>query len=146
MKVQDYKNHAKIYPSHHLIFYPISLILAIVAIYKTIKATGAMQSVWLFISLILILIIWATFMLRQHYSLTLQDRLIRIEMRHRYSMLTGKDFEAMESKLSIKQIVALRFASDEELIPLVIKAVKENLSPKLIKESITNWKGDYLRV
>ena len=85
-------------------------------------------------------------MLRQHYALTLQNRLVRLEMRHKYSMLTGKDFEPLEAKLSFGQIAALRFASDEELVPLVARTIKENLSPKTIKESIVNWKPDLMRV
>ncbi|HTG57377.1 MAG TPA: DUF6526 family protein [Niabella sp.] len=146
MKAQNYKNHIRYYPAHHFVFYPVALMLTFVAGYKAIKAEGELQSIWLFILLLLILIIWVSFMLRQHYALTLQNRLVRLEMRHKYSMLTGKDFEPIEAKLSFGQIAALRFAPDEELVPLVMRAVKENLSPKTIKESIINWKADERRV
>ncbi|MGE9312650.1 DUF6526 family protein [Niabella sp. CJ426] len=146
MKAQNYKNHVRYYPPHHFVFYPVALILTFIAGYKAIKSEGAFQSIWLFIALILLLIIWVSFMLRQHYALTLQNRLVRLEMRHKYSMLTGKDFEPIEAKLSFGQIAALRFASDDELVPLVVRAVKENLSPKAIKESIVNWKADERRV
>lgn len=146
MKVQNYKNHQQVYPPHHFVFYPVSLILAFIAIYKTFKSDGEYQTIWAFITLVLILIIWISFMLRQHYAIKLQDRLIRLEMRHRYSMLTGKDFEPIEEKLSFRQIAALRFAADDELVPLIMRAVKEELSPKTIKESIRNWKADYMRV
>src|SRR5690606_30203446 len=138
MKAQHYKNHVRFYPAHHFIFYPVAVILIFIAGYKTIKTGGDLQLVWLFITLVLALIIWVSYMLRQHYALTLQDRLIRLEMRHKYSMLTGKDFEPFEEKLTIKQIIALRFASDEELVPLVMKTVKENLPPKAIKETIAH--------
>lgn len=146
MKIQNYKNHIRYYPAHHFVFYPVALILTLLAGYKAIKAAGDLQFIWTFITLILVLIIWLSFMLRQHYALTLQNRLVRLEMRHKYSMLTGKDFEPIEAKLSFGQIAALRFASDDELVPLVVKTLKENLSPKTIKESIINWKADERRV
>lgn len=146
MKAQNYKNHVRYYTPHHFIFYPVAAVLVFTAGYKAIKAEGDFQAVWLFITAILALIIWLSFMLRQHYSLTLQNRLVRLEMRHKYSMLTGKDFEPLEAKLSFGQIAALRFAPDEELVPLVMRAVKENLSSTAIKASIINWKADEMRV
>lgn len=146
MQAQNYKNHIRYYPPHHFIFYPLSLVLIVVSIYKTVNAAGEWRWVWLFITFLLLLIVWVAFMLRQHYALTLQNRIVRLEMRHKYSMLTGKDFEPMEEKLSFGQIAALRFASDEELVPLIVKTLKENLSPKKIKESIVSWKPDYMRV
>ncbi|MFT4092254.1 MAG: DUF6526 family protein [Niabella sp.] len=146
MGVQHFKNHVRYYPAHHFVFYPVTFLLTFISGYKTIKAEGDFKSIWLFITIMLALIIWVSYMLRQHYALTLQNRLVRLEMRHKYSMLTGKDFEPLEDKLSFGQIAALRFASDEELVPLVSRALKENLSPKAIKESIASWKADYMRV
>lgn len=80
------------------------------------------------------------------YALTLQDRLIRLEMRQRYFELTGKRFAEVESKLTFKQIIALRFASDEELLTLIDRTLKENLAPKQIKQAIKNWVPDNKRV
>ena len=85
-------------------------------------------------------------MLRQHYALGNQNRIVRLEMRLRYYQLTGKRLEPLEEKLSFGQIAALRFASDAELLPLMERAEKENLSPKQIKQAIQNWQGDYMRV
>ena len=85
-------------------------------------------------------------MLRQHYALDNQNRIVRLEMRLRYFQLTGKRFEPLEQQLSFGQIAALRFASDEELLPLTDRTLKENLSAKQIKQSVTNWQGDYMRV
>jgi hypothetical protein len=92
------------------------------------------------------LIGWVAFMMRQHYALTAQNRIVRLEMRFRYYRLTQKDFERIETHLSFGQIAALRFAPDEELIPLIQRAVNENLSPDLIKKSIVKWVPDYMRV
>ena len=89
---------------------------------------------------------WLSFMMRQHYSLTIQNRLIRMEMRFRYHVLTGHRLEPLEQQLTLRQIIALRFASDEELPALVQRAIAENLPPKEIKKSIKNWQADDMRV
>ncbi len=67
-------------------------------------------------------------------------------MRLRYYQLTGNRFEPFEKRLTFNQIAALRFASDDELVPLLERAVQEKLSPKDIKKSIVHWQGDYMRV
>jgi len=85
-------------------------------------------------------------MLRQHYALGNQNRIVRLEMRLRYYQLTQKRFEPLEQQLSFSQIAALRFASDEELPDLVLRAVNESLSPNDIKKAIKNWTPDYMRV
>ena len=85
-------------------------------------------------------------MLRQHYALGNQNRIIRLELRFRYYQITGKRIEPLEAQLRFRQLVALRFASDEELPSLVERAVKEKLTPLQIKKSIMNWSPDYMRV
>jgi len=85
-------------------------------------------------------------MLRQHYALTVQNRVVRLEMRLRYYQLTHTRLEDIESKLSFGQIAALRFASDAELPALVDRALQEQLTPDAIKRSIKNWMPDDMRV
>lgn len=67
-------------------------------------------------------------------------------MRQRYFHLTGLSFYPKEYQLKLGQIIALRFAGDEELLDLMEKAIKEKLSPKEIKLQVKNWQGDYRRV
>jgi hypothetical protein len=76
------------------------------------------------------------------FALRLQDRIIRLEMQVR---LTRLGREADIARLSLQQIIALRFASDAELPALVDRALSERLSPDQIKRAITEWQGDYLR-
>lgn len=64
----------------------------------------------------------------------------------RYFHLTGSPFYPKENQLKLSQIIALRFAGDEELIELMERAIKEKLSPKEIKQQVKNWQGDYRRV
>ena len=85
-------------------------------------------------------------MMRQHYALTCQNRIVRLEMRLRYYQLTQKRLEAIEDQLSFGQLAALRFASDEELVPLLEKTLREKLSPDAIKKAIHHWQPDQMRV
>ncbi len=142
---QNYKNHIRFYPPHHFVFYPLMLVLLAGTVYYASKSEEN-KLIWIFIGMLTMALIWLSFMLRQHYALTLQNRLIMLEMRYRYFVLTGKRLELLEDKLSQGQIFALRFAPDEELVILVDKAVNENLSPNAIKKSIKNWRADHSRV
>ena len=76
------------------------------------------------------------------FALKAQDRAIRAEESLRHFVMTGKP---LNRKLSMSQIIALRFASDEEYLSLVERAIQENLSNKEIKEAIKNWRADYYR-
>lgn len=67
-------------------------------------------------------------------------------MRQRYFHLTGKPFYPKENQLKLGQIIALRFAGDEELLDLMEKAISQKLSTKDIKLQVKNWQGDYRRV
>jgi hypothetical protein len=67
-------------------------------------------------------------------------------MRLRYFELTGTSFSSKEKQLRLGQIIALRFASDDELLGLMDRTISENLSGTDIKKAITNWQGDTLRV
>ena len=145
MKKQNYKNHIRFYPPHHFLFYPLMLVLLIVAVTQVFIMEED-NMVWIFISLIIAAVIWLSFMLRQHYALTLQNRLVLMELRYRYYMVTGQRLEPLEEKLTEGQLFALRFAPDEELEALVQKTIAENLKSDSIKKSIKNWKGDYRRV
>ena len=77
------------------------------------------------------------------FPLKAQDRAIRAEENFRYYLITGKPFPA---GLRMGQVIALRFASEEEFPALTDRALKDNLSPVEIKKAIQKWKGDYHRV
>jgi hypothetical protein len=144
MESQSYKNHVRYYIPHHFVYYPILMTLLSFSIYFSF--TKPDQLLWIFISFIFIFLFCLAFMLRQHYALTLQNRIVRLELRYRYFTITGKKFEDLEHRLNDDQLFALRFAPDEELVTLTERAVNENLSGKVIKKAIVNWKGDFDRV
>jgi hypothetical protein len=93
----------------------------------------------LLISLVLLIIYWYA----RVFALKAQDRAIRAEENLRHFILTGKPFD---SRIRMSQVIALRFAPDEEFVGLAKKAVEENLSQKEIKSRIKNWKADHNRV
>ncbi len=142
---QSYKNHIRWYPPHHFVFYPLMLGLLVFAAYQG-YSREAERTLWLFLAALSAVVIWVAFMLRQHYALTLQNRLVIGELRYRYFVVTGQRLEPLEEKLTEGQLFALRFAPDEELALLAQKAISENLSANAIKKSIKNWKADNRRV
>lgn len=144
MEKQSYKNHIRFYPPHHFVFYPVIAVLLGVAVYFVVASSDKL--LWAFICLLFVAIIYVSYMMRQHYALTLQNRIIRLEMRYRYFALTGKRFEDLETGLRDSQVFALRFCPDEELESMTQRAFSEKLSATKIKEAIANWKGDYNRV
>lgn len=145
MKTQNYENHVRYYPPHHFVFYPVVLVLLGISIYFTLNDKEH-SNLWLFLALLTVLITGLALMLRQHYALNNQNRIVRLEMRFRYYVLTHQRLERLEDRLSFGQIAALRFASDDELPGLVHRAVAENLAPDEIKKLITNWHPDHMRV
>lgn len=82
-------------------------------------------------------------MLARIYSVKLQDRMIRTEEQLRYYILTTK---RLDPSLTLDQLIALRFAPDEEFIDLVDRTLAENLTSNDIKQAIREWKSDHHRV
>jgi len=145
MENQNYKNHVRYYGPHHFVFYPVLMVLLGISCYFISKSTEQ-SMIWIFIAILFFMIGWLSFMLRQHYALNNQNRIVRLEMRFRYYVLTHERLDKMEDRLSFEQISALRFASDEELPALVNRTLNENLSPDDIKKSVKNWYPDHMRV
>ncbi len=138
--MQSYKNHTRYNPLHHFVLSPITVIVFIIAIVAWFQGNGSFFDTLLAIGLVLVALV------ARLYALSLQDRIIRLEMRQRYFELTGKRFNEIESEITLKQIIALRFASDEELLPLIERVRLEKMAPKAIKQSIKNWVPDTKRV
>ncbi len=142
MKTQNYSNHGRFVPLYHYFTLLGALILFIGSIVNLVKSSGSNlynASLIVFGSLLLML----TAFFARGFALKAQDRAIKAEENFRHYILTGKTFD---SKLTVRQIIGLRFASDEEFPDLAKKAVNENLSEKDIKKAIKNWKADNYRV
>ncbi len=142
MSKQNYANHRRFVPLYHFFTLLGSLVLLIGSIINLTKSGGENlynASLIAFGSLLLLL----TAFYARVFALKAQDRAIKAEENFRHYVLTGK---VLDSKLTVRQIIGLRFASDEEFPELAKKAVSEKLSEKAIKQSINNWKEDGYRV
>lgn len=138
MKEQNFKNHAKMVPGYHYIALPILLVLFIGSIVNLVHAgEGDYLSAFLIFGICIVLILVSYY--ARSFALRAQDRAIRAEENFRHFILTGKP---LPSGLRVSQVIALRFASDEEFPALTAKAISENLSNKQIKEAIQQWRAD----
>lgn len=144
MQEQNYKNHTRMVTSFHYVFSGIILVALICSIINLVQKfiSGEGISGAFILILLTISVLLAGFFARS-FALKAQDRAIRAEENFRHFLLTGKP---MDSALQMGQILALRFASDDEFIALSQKAITENLGSKDIKQAIQNWKADTYRV
>ena len=145
MKTQNYSNHARYNPLHHFVITPLTLVFLGWTVSKMDFSTQETisESSYQFIGAFVLFLLP---LLARMYALTLQNRIILNEMRSRYYHLTGESFYGKEQNLTLGQIIALRFAGDNELLDLMDKAQAQKLSGKDIKKTIQHWKGDYIRV
>lgn len=142
MKNQNYSNHRRFVSGFHYITLTGILLLLIGSIMNLIKSSPDNLYSASLILLISVLLALTAFYARS-FALKAQDRAIFAEENFRYYMLTKK---MLPKELTVRQIVGLRFASDEEFPELAERAVKEKMSEENIKKAIKNWKGDYYRV
>jgi len=145
MESQNYKNHRKFYAPHHFVFLPLLIVLDGFGIYKAFNDEENQLS-WILFSTVVFLIFYLAIMLRQHYALGLQNRIVRLEFKQRYFEIFGLRSDEVEEKLSFGQIAALRFAYDEEFKVFLEKALKENMTGDQIKKSINTWRADHHRI
>jgi hypothetical protein len=141
---QNYKNHAQIVPLYHWVLSLLILLILIGSIVNLTKSWGdstrfysASLIVALTIATVLLFIFVRTFPLKA------QDRAIRAEEQLRHYLLTGK---LLDSRLTMRQIVALRFASNEEFAALAQRAADQSLTPDAIKREVKQWRADLYRV
>ena len=142
MSEQNYFNHKRYDPLYHFILIPVSMVGLILSIINLINAAPIQHYNAALLTLVFI-ILFLVVALARLYSLKVQNRIIRAEENFRHFVLTGK---ALDPTLRMGQIIALRFASDEEFPTLASRAVNEKLQPAEIKKSIKNWRADYYRV
>lgn len=145
MQEQNYKNHMRKAPMAYYAGILMGLIVFIGSIIKFVRSyqthfTGLLTPILLaMLGIGLILIGYYVRM----FALKAQDRAIRAEENLRHFALTGK---LLDKKLKLSQVIALRFASDEEFLELAKRAAEENLNKDQIKSSVKNWRADYYRV
>ena len=139
---QTYKNHARFFPLFHFFVAPVLLINFL----NTIRHFYYYQSRALLWEIIVAAALVGLAFAARVMALTVQDRVIRLEMRLRMSQVLSGDLSSRATQLTRQQLVALRFASDAELAELVRDVLDGKLqTQKAIKERVRQWTPDYLR-
>ena len=140
MQEQNFKKHARYVPGFHFLTSGIIIAALIIAIVLLVSTEFSLSSVF---DLLVVLSLGLLFFYVRQFSTVNQDRIIRAEENFRSYRLTGK---ALDQRLTKSQVVALRFASDEEFPVLSGKAIEENLKPSDIKKAVQQWRADHHRV
>ena len=139
---QNFQNHVRFVPPWHFVAAPIFLLNFGWAIYRLVKDQSRDNIVSLLVAIALI-ILWAFSRL---FTLTVQDRVIRLEMRLKLAALLPAETRSRIPEFTVAQLVSLRFASDAELPELARKVLADNITGRTtIKKMIKNWNPDYLR-
>jgi len=144
MALQNYQNHRQTVPLFHLGLLPVLALTFTGSLVNLYESWGDHQRIY---SASLIAVLSAAVLilsfLARIFALKAQDRAIRAEENLRHFVLTGK---LLDPGLNIGQIIALRFAPDQEFVALAGQALKENLSPDAIKRAVKQWRPDTYRV
>ena len=140
---QNFSNHSRIVKTYHGLLYFLLLAGLIGSVFNLVRSFGSdnlySSSLIVLLFVVCVLIAWYA----RSFPLKAQDRAIRAEENLRHYILTGKPLSA---ELKIGQVVALRFAPDDEFPDLAERSIREELSAKEIKTAIRNWKADHYRV
>lgn len=143
MTEQNYSNHARYYPLFHFVVMPLLALNFLSHLVRFFMAPSWALAFWTVLGATLILLA----LVSRLQALKAQDRVIRLEERLRYREFLSPELAARANGLRTGQIIALRFASDEELPGLIERTLNgEFTTTKEIKQAIKNWRGDYLRV
>lgn len=142
-EIQNYENHTRYHPPFHFVMFPLVLLNLIWSIVSLWREPGMDTLKDLLVALLLAIIGF----LARGSALKVQDRVIRLEERLRYQSVLPPNLAKRAEGLKTGQMIALRFASDDELPELVQQTLEGKFqTAKDIKLAIKQWRGDYLRV
>jgi len=140
---QTFAHHTRLVPAYHMVAFPILALNFLWSAYQLVRAPSMTSIMGTLVAIALVIL----FFCARIFALTAQDRVIRLEMRLRLARVLPREQQSCIDNLTIDQLVALRFASDNELPGLCRKVVDEQIGGrKQIKQMIKTWTPDYLRV
>ena len=139
---QTYENHTKFVPAFHYVTMPILLLNLVFSLYQMTQIFGFQSLNTVVVALALTVIA----VLSRTNALKAQDRVIRLEERLRLQTVLEQDLRPRVNDITTSQLVALRFAPDEELEKLVRLALDSGADKKTLKKAIENWRPDYQRL
>ena len=140
---QTFANHARTRPAYHFAtFLPLMVVLIWSAV-LLVRAPSQEHGILLLLAFLLVVVaLWTRI-----FALGVQDRVIRLEERLRLERLFPDDLRTRIAELSIDQLVALRFASDEEVAALTRRVLDDGIADrKAIKALVRDWRGDHQRI
>ncbi len=139
---QSYANHVRFVPYFHFVLAPILLVNFVYSVYRAIVAFSWPTLLAALMGFAFVLMFTAM----RNFPVTVQDRLIRLEMRLRLERILPPELKARIPELGVRQLVALRFASDAELLALVREVLDgKTTGQREIKQKIRDWQADHLR-
>lgn len=140
MQQQNATKHSHYVPGFHMVTFGVILATLIVSIVMVVSSGISLGTVF---ALLASIGMGLLFFYTRQFATGNQDRIIRIEENFRHHRLTGK---VLDSRLTRAQVIALRFAADDEFAILAARAAAENLDSAAIKQAIQQWRADHHRV
>ena len=139
---QSFQNHVRLVPLYHYVTYPILFANVIWSISRLLRYPAVETLMAVLVACALVLLAFYA----RAFALTVQDRVIRLEMQQRLRELLPADLQRRAGELTRRQLVALRFAGDDELPDLCRTVLNDKVTDqRTIKKMIKNWKADHLR-
>jgi len=139
---QNYANHRKFVPLYHFVLFAVLVVNLLWCVLRAVRGFS-FETAWGVVMALALLVI--SFFLRG-FPLTVQDRVIRLEMRLRLREILPTDLRGRILELTPDQLIGLRFASDAELPDLVRETLSNNIKDRdVIKRKVRDWQADHLR-
>jgi hypothetical protein len=144
MATQSYENHVQLVTGFHKVLLPIIFLTFIGSVVNLVESWGDHQRIYSASLIVVMTVCLAlTALFARMFALKAQDRAIRAEENLRHFVMTGK---LLDPRLTVQQIIGLRFASDEEFVALARRAAEESLAQRDIKRAVKKWRADTYRV
>ena len=143
MAEQTYATHRQLVPMYHVVTFFLLVAILIgsaVNLWRTIGSGASPYSASLILALTVA--VFFVYVYSRVFALKAQDRAIRAEEQLRHYVLTGA---LLDRRLTVRQIVGLRFASDAEFVALAKRAAEDNMAPEAIKKAVKAWRPDSYR-
>jgi hypothetical protein len=145
---QNFENHTRRVPLFHFVLMPIlfvNLFWRIYVLWTSVSNGYGRREAGANFALALAFIGLA--MAARVFALQAQDRVIRLEEHLRWKGLLAPDSYKRIGEISRGQLIAIRFAPDEEVSGLVARVLNGELKePKAVKGAIKNWRPDHHRL
>ena len=142
-KPQNLQNHTRLVPLFHMFVLPVLMINAVTMIVRLVRFGISFRTV---LDLLMGFALLLAALYGRTFAMTVQDRVIRLEMRLRLAEVLSPDLRARIPEFTVGQLISMRFAGDAELLALARKVLDEKMNDrKAIKQLVKDWQGDYLR-